>query len=60
MDKPVSFEQDQPFMIMSVIEGEGLLNGQMIRKGDHFILPDGFGRMDMQGEMELIVSSVKK
>ena len=34
--EPVSFEQEHPFLIMSVIEGEGLVNGQMIRKGDHF------------------------
>ena len=57
--EPVSFEQEHPFLIMSVIEGEGLVNGQMIRKGDHFILPSGFGKVDLQGDMTLIVSSVK-
>ena len=44
---------------MSVIEGEGLVNGQMIRKGDHFILPSGLGKVDLQGDMTLIASSVK-
>jgi len=44
---------------MSVIEGEGLVNGQMIRKGDHFILPSGFGKVELQGDMTLIASSVK-
>ena len=57
--EPVSFEQEHPFLIMSVIEGEGLVNGQMIRKGDHFILPSGFGKVELQGDMTLIVSSVK-
>ena len=57
--EPVSFEQEHPFLIMSVIEGEGLVNGQMIRKGDHFILPSGFGKVDLQGDMTLIASSVK-
>ena len=57
--EPVSFEQEHPFLIMSVIEGEGLVNGQMIRKGDHFILPSGYGRVDLQGDMTLIASSVK-
>lgn len=59
VNKPVSFEQTHPFLIISVIEGEGLINGQMIKKGDHFILPAGFGNMDMQGEMQLIMSSVR-
>ena len=57
--EPVSLEQEHPFLIMSVIEGEGLVNGQMIRKGDHFILPSGFGKVDLQGDMTLIASSVK-
>lgn len=56
--KAFSFQQEQPFMIMSVIDGDGLLNGQMIRKGDHFILPAGYGEVKLQGNMQLIVSSV--
>ena len=46
-------------MNVSVIEGEGLVNGQMIRKGDHFILPAGIGTVDFQGDMSLILSSTK-
>ena len=57
--KPVSIEQTHPFMNVSVIEGEGLVNGQMIRKGDHFILPAGIGTVDFQGDMSLILSSTK-
>lgn len=53
-----SFEQKYPFLIMSVIDGEGTINGESIRKGDHFILPDGFGKVNFQGKMQLIASSV--
>ena len=35
----MSFEQTHPFLIMSVIEGEGSVDGRRICKGDHFILP---------------------
>lgn len=55
----VSFEQTHPFMVMSVIEGEGMINGQEIKKGDHFILPHGFGTVDMQGKITVIASSVQ-
>lgn len=58
--KPVDIEQKYPFLSMSVIEGEGLVNGQMIRKGDHFILPAGIGEVSLQGNMKIIASSVKK
>ncbi len=57
--KPVSVEQTHPFLIMSVIEGEGSVNERKITKGDHFILPDGFGEVKLEGKMELIVSSIK-
>ena len=50
--------QEYPFLIMSVVEDDGLINGQPIRKGDHFILPDGFGKAQLQGKMELIASTV--
>jgi mannose-6-phosphate isomerase class I len=45
-------------MIMSVISGNGLINGQFIKKGDHFILPYGYGNVDIQGKLEIIASTV--
>lgn len=50
-------QQDQDFMIMSVINGEGILNGEKIRKGDHFILPCGYGSISIQGDLQLIMSA---
>ena len=38
----ISFPQEHPFLIMSVTAGEGLINGQVIQKCDHFILPCGY------------------
>lgn len=52
------FEQEHPFLIMSVISGEGLINGRLIQKGDHFILPCGYGRVELQGQIEIIASSI--
>lgn len=51
-------QQDEPFLLVSVIEGDGLLNGQMIRKGDHFILPNGYGEIRLQGTMQMILATV--
>ena len=59
LEGDISFEQTHPFLIVSVIEGQGKVNGRKIQKGDHFILPDGFGKVDMQGDMMLIMSSIK-
>lgn len=58
--KPVTIRQCYPFLNVSVIEGQGLVNGQMIRKGDHFILPAGIGEVDLRGHLQLIISTVRQ
>lgn len=55
--KSFVMKQDQPFMIMSVIEGEGQIDGQKIQKGDHFILPADYGEVCLQGNMQIIIST---
>lgn len=50
--------QDKPFVLMSVVEGEGTLNGTPLKKGDHLILPDGYGKVELQGRMQIIASTI--
>lgn len=52
--------QDQPFMLVSIVEGEGTVDGEKVSKGASFILPYGYGEADFKGEMECIISSVHK
>lgn len=49
--------QDKSFMKVNVIEGTGLVNGQMIFEGDCLILPDGIGEVHFLGDVTLAVSS---
>lgn len=58
LDGKTEFEQEYPFLIMSVLEGDALLNGQHIKKGDHFILPNGYGKVELQGKLEIIASTI--
>ncbi len=55
-----SFQQDQLFMLLSVIEGEGILktteDNYALEKGTHFILPSGTGSFELDGNLSLIVS----
>ncbi|NLO10428.1 MAG: class I mannose-6-phosphate isomerase [Clostridiales bacterium] len=48
--------QDRDFMNISVIEGEGVIDGTYISKGDHFILPYEYGSFRLEGKMSLIIS----
>lgn len=48
----------QPFVNVSVIDGEGSIDGKWINKGKHFIIPSGYGRCILEGELSLIISTV--
>lgn len=54
----LTFEQTYPFLLMSVVEGSGTLNGVLLKKGMHMILPCGFGSVALAGNMELMASAV--
>lgn len=57
---PSAFNPSEKYQIFSVLNGQGELkaNGTTYpaAKGDHFILPVGFGPYELQGNLQLIVS----
>ena len=58
VDGKAAFTQSYPFLIVSVVEGNGLLNHTSVKKGDHFILPYQYGNVELEGNLELIASTV--
>lgn len=53
-------EQNEKFLNISIIAGSGMLEGCPVQKGDHMIIPSGYGALELDGEMELILSTVKE
>ena len=53
-----AFVQDKPFLNVSVLDGTGTIDGIAIKKGDHFILPAGYGSYRLNGNMTIITSSL--
>lgn len=55
-----SLKQQKPFLLISVIEGEGrMISGEYVypfKKGDHMLLPHGLGEFKLEGYAECIVS----
>lgn len=47
---------DGDYQLFSVIAGNGFVDGTPVKKGDHFILPTGYGTYRLSGEMELMTS----
>ena len=58
MKDGLTVEQKYPFLLASVLEGEGSVDGTPVKKGAHFILPAGYGKAVFAGNMELILSTV--
>ena len=54
----LTVEQEYPFLIMSVLEGSGKIDGHSVEKGSHLLLTSGHGTVTLDGEMEMILSTV--
>lgn len=46
-----------PFTNVSIIEGEGTVDGKPLKKGDHFIIPHGYGICEFTGIFSMICSN---
>lgn len=54
----VTLPQEYPFLVMSVIEGSGTIDEKPVKKGDHFILPADYGDFHLEGNMQIIASTI--
>lgn len=53
-----SVNWDKPFVNVSILSGSGTLDGTPVKKGDHLIIPAGYGDMRIEGKLEFIYSHV--
>lgn len=56
---PYVFSSEEPFVIVDIISNRGTVEGREIRKGEHFIIPSGYGEIHAEGNMTAIVSIPK-
>lgn len=60
VDGEYHYEMDKPFLNVSVIEGQGMVDDIQINKGDHFIIPATEEKCDFSGDMTLMISYCEK
>lgn len=60
VDGVFTIEFDKYFTDVSVVEGSGTVNGIPVEKGQHFIVPAGYGKCRFEGVMSLICSNPEK
>ena len=49
---------DAPFQMVSVIDGEGTINGDAVKKGDHFVICSDQKETDFDGNMEVMITTL--
>lgn len=52
------FERKCNFMDVSVIDGVGKIDGTKLKKGMHFIVPSDYGKINLAGNMSMIISYI--
>ena len=50
-------EQKGQYLLVSVLEGNGKADQYPLKKGDHFIIPCGYGKLLLTGNMKLMISA---
>lgn len=62
INKNVLFEKTNPFLLMSIISGNGVLIVDNVeyklKKGDHFILTSNIDAWEIDGVLEIVVSHI--
>lgn len=48
----------QPFVNISILSGEGALDGMKVKKGDHLLVCANYGEMIIDGDLEFIYSHI--
>lgn len=54
----VEFDWQKPFVNVSIISGEGSLDGTPVKNGDHLLITADYGNMRITGDLEFIYSHV--
>ena len=54
------FEKSETFMIISVLEGEGGIDGRKIKAGESFIVSGGYGDFSIFGRLSIMVTRLPK
>lgn len=54
----VEFQQEYPFLNITLVDGEGVIDGKTIKKGDNFIITNEYGKFVIEGELSFIASWV--
>lgn len=53
-----SINNTNPFMLCTVIEGKGTIEGKEIAKGSNFIVPAGMNVVNVKGDLKILIATI--
>lgn len=56
VDDKKTIQNGHPFICLSVIDGQGSVNGEPVQKGIHLLVPSTVDALQLEGQMQLILS----
>ena len=54
----VTITHQEPFSLVSIIEGQGTMNEFAVKKGDHFVVCSDVHELKIDGQMEIMVTTL--
>ena len=51
-------KNDKPFQLVSIIEGQGTVEGKEVKKGDHFVVCSDQKEVDFDGTMTVMICTL--
>lgn len=54
----VTIENNKPFQLVSIVEGEGVAAGKKVKKGDHFVVCSDQKSTDFNGNMTVMICTL--
>ena len=51
-------KNDKPFQLVSIIEGQGTVEGKEVKKGDHFVVCSDQKKVDFDGTMTVMICTL--
>ncbi|MBQ7923981.1 MAG: ROK family protein [Clostridia bacterium] len=56
----ILYADNKTFQCLTCVKGKGEIDGQTVKKGDSFFVPASYGEYNLKGDMEIIVTEIRK
>ncbi len=60
VENEILFADKKTFQCLTCVKGQGEIDGQAVKQGDSFFVPANYGEYALKGDMEIIMTEIRK